>query len=145
MTESSDRPRILRAIKKCLSDTHAFFQEVMDTLDEIGRGTLGSGLTPLIGGYAMQDPKKNYRTALIKLDSAEKVLEPLAKRFKDGRVNQSHFSDEIAMILLKDLVEFNFNTLIQRLSSGTSKESSWYRLRELCEKIKTIFDFVAND
>ena len=87
MTDAAERKRFLHAIKKCLSDAHEFFRDAMDELDEIGKGSVGTGMTPLVGGYAMKDSQDSYRAALINLDSAEKAMEPLAKRIKDGRVN----------------------------------------------------------
>ncbi|MHA2348377.1 MAG: hypothetical protein ACXADL_01995 [Candidatus Thorarchaeota archaeon] len=92
MTKEPDRRRVLKAIKKVLSDTYDFFQDAMDTLDAIGEGSVGPGMVPLFGGLAMKDPKDNYRKAMIKVDAAEKALQPLTIRFQDGRVNDSHIT-----------------------------------------------------
>ena len=143
MKEEPDRPRILRAIKKCLSDSYDHFQQAMDELDEIGKGSVGTGMAPIIGGYAMPNPKDKYRSALIELDSAEKALNPLVKRFRDGRVNESHFKNEEAMRLLGDLAGFEFNILIAKLSEQTGRESVWYRLRELSENVEKVFKLVV--
>ncbi|MFW9810320.1 MAG: hypothetical protein ACFFE6_13160 [Candidatus Thorarchaeota archaeon] len=143
MTEAEDRPKILRAIKKCLENGDEYFANAMNTLDEIGRGSLGVGMTPLVGGYAMKDPKENYRTALINIDSAEKALMPLIKRFKDGRVNQSHFTSERAMVILGDIAGFEFEILIRKLSEGSGRESIWYRLKEIRAKMDELQNLVA--
>ncbi|MFW9869180.1 MAG: hypothetical protein ACFFEL_06110 [Candidatus Thorarchaeota archaeon] len=143
MTEAEDRPKILRAIKKCLENGNEYFANAMNTLDEIGRGSLGVGMTPLVGGYAMKDPKENYRTALINIDSAEKALKPLIKRFKDGRVNQSHFTSERAMVILGDIAGFEFEILIRKLSEGSGRESIWYRLKEIRAKMDELQNLVA--
>lgn len=139
----TDRPRVLRAIKKCLSDAYLYFQETMDLLDEIGRGSIGTGMTPLIGGYGMSDSTNNYRKAVVALDKAEKSLRPLAVRFRDGRVNSSHFDGGEAMVLLKDIVDFDYQILFDLLSQRRGRESVWYRLKELSEKAKRVFDMVA--
>lgn len=144
MTEETDRPRILRAIKKVLSDVYDYFLDTMEILDNIGRGSLGTGLTPIVGGYAIKDPKEAYREALIRLDTAEKALQPLAKRILDGRVNASHFKDEKALILIKDIMEFDYNLLIERLSKRQSRESVWHRLDELSQKTKEAFELVVD-
>ncbi|MHA1770228.1 MAG: hypothetical protein ACTSYL_01735 [Candidatus Thorarchaeota archaeon] len=141
----SDRPRILRAIKKCLSDAYTHFQETMDLLDEIGRGSVGAGMTPLIGGYGMSDPTSNYRKAVVTLDKAEKALRPLAKRVRDGRVNESHFATGDAMVMLRDLIGFDYQLLFDLLAQRRGRESVWYRLKELSEKAKDIFDMVAKE
>jgi len=117
----------------------------MDALDEIGRGSLTVGVAPIVGGYAMKDPKENYRTALISLDSAEKALEPLARRLRDGRVDESYFKQAQAMTLLTDLVDFDYNILISLLSERRGRESVWYRLDELSKKAKAVFDLVADE
>ncbi len=143
MTESEDRPRILRAIKKCLVDGDKYFEEAQDSLDEIGKGQMGVGMTPLVGGYAIKDPQDHYRQALIKVDAAEKALLPLTKRFKDGRVNESHFTSEKAIVLLGDLSGMNYTILIQKLLEGSGRESTWYRLKELREKIMELSELIA--
>ncbi|MDF1540416.1 MAG: hypothetical protein P1Q69_16090 [Candidatus Thorarchaeota archaeon] len=145
MSEETDRPRILRAIKKCLSDSYDHFQQAMDELDEIGKGSVGPGMAPIVGGYAMPNPKNKYRSALIELDSAEKALKPLVKRFKDDRVNKTHFKNDDAIRLLGDLAGFEFNILIAKLSEQTGRESVWYRLREICENVEKIFKSVAEE
>lgn len=117
----------------------------MDALDEIGKGSLGTGMTPLFGGFAMKDPKKSYRTALIKLDSADKALQPLKIRLRDGRVNPTHFKDERAMVILKDLTEFDYNILIKLLSEQRGRDSVWYRLDELSKKAREVHDLVSPD
>lgn len=117
----------------------------MDILDEIGRGSVGVGMTPLVGGYAMNDPASNYRRAIAELDKGEKSLRPLAVRFRDGRVNASHFSDEQAMVLLKDIVEFDYQLLFDMLAQRRGRESVWYRLKELSEKTQTVFKMVASE
>ena len=144
MTEVSDRPRVLKAIKKCISDAHEHFQEAMDVLDEIGRASLGTGVTPFFGGHLLQDPKRNYRTARIEVESAEKALYPLTKRFRDGRVNVEHFTDEEALPLLKDLTEFDYHILIRLLLECKGRESVWYRLEELSKKAKAVFEKIAD-
>ncbi|MGY5852624.1 MAG: hypothetical protein RTU92_03570 [Candidatus Thorarchaeota archaeon] len=144
MTEADDRPRVLRAIKKCLSDSFEFFSDAMDALDEIGKGSVGSGMTPLVGGYAIKDPKDQYRTALIKLDSAQKAMNPLTRRLTDGRVDQSHFRSEEALLLIRDLTEFDYDILVRSLAERRGRESAWYRMRELREKVQKAFDLVAD-
>jgi len=143
LNSQSDRPRVLRAIKKCLSDAYDHCQEAMDTLDEIGRGSIGTGMTPLVGGFAMIDPKDNYRTALIEVDKVEKSLRPLIKRYEDGRVNASHFKDEEVMKILQDMAQFEYQIIFNRLSKREGRETIWYRLRELSEKIEKVFSLVA--
>ena len=142
MTEETDRPRILRAIKKCLVDGDEFFAKAMDALDEIGKGSMGVGMTPLIGGYGMKDPKSHYRGALFEIDSAERALKPLTTRYKDGRVNATHFKDEKAMILLQDLAGMDYSFLIRRLTESSGRESTWYRLKELRAKIKELLTLI---
>ena len=144
MSKEIKRDLVLKAIKKCLSDAHDHFQDAMDTLDEIGRGSVGPGMAPLIGGYMMDNPEKRYRSALIEVDAAEKALKPLTKRIQDGLVNGSHFTDPQALVMLKDLFEFDYNLLIRRLSDESGRESVWYRLRELSEKVREVFDLVAD-
>ncbi len=116
----------------------------MDSLDEIGKGSVGSGMTPLVGGYAIKDPKDQYRTALIKLDSAQKAMNPLTRRLKDGRVDQSHFKSEEALLLIRDLTEFDYDILVRSLAERRGRESAWYRMRELREKVQKAFDLVAD-
>jgi hypothetical protein len=142
MTEETDRPRILRAIKKCLDDGDGFLAKAMDALDEIGKGSMGVGMTPLIGGYGMKDPKSHYRGALFEIDSAERALKPLTTRYKDGRVNASHFKDEKAMILLQDLEGMDYSFLIRKLTESSGRESTWYRLKELRAKIAEILTLI---
>lgn len=137
------RTRFLRAIKKCLSDAHGLFLDAMDELDEIGKGSVGTGMTPLVGGYAMKDSKDNYRAALIKLDAAEKSMEPLAKRFRDGRIDKSYFKNERALVLLRDLIDFNYQILLEMLSERRGRESVWYRLKELSEMAEGLYNLVA--
>ncbi|MFW9846342.1 MAG: hypothetical protein ACFFD6_06320 [Candidatus Thorarchaeota archaeon] len=143
MKDTSNRSKFLRAIKKVLSDVHALLQDTMDTLDEIGTASVGTGMTPLMGGYAMKDPKDEFRTALAQLDAAEKSLEPLSKRFRDGRVNESHFTNPEALTLLKDIVEFDYGLLKEILAEQRGRESVWYRLRELSQKTEDAFAMVA--
>ncbi len=143
MTEEMDRPRILRAIKKCLVNSDEFFKKAMDVLDEIGKGSMGVGMTPLIGGYGMKDPKSNYRGALIDIDSAERSLKPLTTRFKDGRVNASHFKSERAMILLQDIDGMNYSILVRKLVEQSGRESIWYSLKELRTKIEELLTLIA--
>jgi len=144
MSEIDDRPRILRAIRKCLIDGDEYFEAAQDSLDQMFKGSVGVGMTPLIGGYAMKDPKEHYRQALINVDSAEKALLPLTKRFKDGRVNESHFKSKRAMIILGDLAGMNYNIIIQKLVEQSGRESTWYRLKELREKIAELLELVVD-
>jgi hypothetical protein len=143
MTESTDRGRILRAIRKCLVNADEYVENAMNTLDDIGRGSLGVGMTPLVGGYAMKDSKENYRQALINLDSAEKALKPLITRYRDGRVNESHFTSERAMIILGDLAGFEYGILIRKLSEGGGRESTWYRLKDFRTKMSELQGLIA--
>ncbi|MCK5389433.1 MAG: hypothetical protein KAJ36_03030 [Candidatus Thorarchaeota archaeon] len=143
MTEEMDRPRILKAIKKCLVNGDEFFNKAMDALDEIGKASMGPGMTPLIGGYAMKDPKSNYRGALIEIDSAERSLEPLISRFRDGRVNESHFKSERAMIILQDIEGMNYSILIRKLVEQSGRESIWYSLKGLRAKIEELLTLIA--
>ncbi|MFX0108615.1 MAG: hypothetical protein ACFE7R_10045 [Candidatus Hodarchaeota archaeon] len=145
MTDTTDRKKFLHAIKKCLSDAHGFFSEAMDILDEMNRASIATGMTPLVGGYAMKNEDNMYRDALFSVDAAEKALQPLAKRFNDGRVNASHFEGEETMIQLKDLLEFNYGMLVALLSERKGRETVWYRLKELSEKTESIFRSVSND
>jgi hypothetical protein len=142
MTDSTDRPRILKAIKKCLVDGDEYFQKAMDELDEIGRGSVGVGMTPLIGGYAIKNPKSYYRSALIEIDSAERSLDPLITRFKDGRVNKSHFTSEEALVLLGDLAGVDYDIFVKKLADQQGRESIWYRLKELRKKINDLLQLV---
>ena len=121
MKELEDRPRILRAIMKCLVNGDEYFENAMNTLDEIGKGSVGVGMTPLVGGYAIKDSKDNYRQALINLDSAEKAMKPLFIRYKDGRVNQSHFTSEKAMVILGDLAGIEFDIFVRKLTEGSGR------------------------
>lgn len=143
MSEGEDRPRILRAIRKCLVDADEHFKDAQDNLDELFKGTLGVAMTPIIGGYAIKDPKNYFRQALIQVDSAEKALLPLTKRYKDGRVNASHFTSERAMVLLGDLAGMDYNILIQKLLEQRGRESTWYRLKELREKVSELLELIA--
>ena len=144
MTEETDRPRILRAIKKCLDNGDEYFKKAMDALDEIGKGSLGVGMTPLVGGYGMKDPKSHYRGALVDIDSAERALKPLTTRYKDGRVNASHFKSEQAMVLLQDLEGMNYSILIKKLVEQSGRESIWYRLKELRGKIEELLTLIED-
>jgi hypothetical protein len=144
MTDEMDRPRILRAIKKCLDDGDEYFKKAMDALDEIGKSSMGTGMTPLIGGYGMKDSKTHYRGALFEIDSAERALKPLTTRYKDGRVNESHFKSERAMVLLQDLEGMNYTILIKKLVDSSGRESTWYRLKELRVKIEELLTLIAD-
>lgn len=135
---------MLRAIRKCLEDGDEYFEAVQDSLDEINKGSVGVGMTPLIGGYAIKDPKEHYRQALINVDSAEKALLPLVKRYNDGRVNESHFKSERAMVILGDLAGMDYNIIIQKLMEQSGRESTWYRLKELREKIAELIELIAD-
>ncbi len=145
MTENIERTRILRAIRKCLVDGDAFFQEAQNSLDEVYKGSVGVGMTPLVGGYAIKDPKDHFRHALINVDSAEKALFPLTRRYKDGRVNESHFKSQHALVLLGDLTGMDYNLLIQKLREQRGRESTWYRLKELREKIAELLTLIADE
>ena len=144
MTEVIDRPRVLKAIKKCLSGAHEHFQKAMEFLDEIGRGSLGPGMTSIFGGYLLKDWKGYYRTARVEVESAERAIYPLTKRFRDGRVNAEHFIDEEALLLLKDLAEFDYQIPIRLLWAHKSHESVWYQLEELSKKAKAVLEKVAD-
>lgn len=144
MTDTADRLRILRAIRKCLVDGEEYFQKAMDTLDEIGRGSIGVGMTPLVGGYAIKDPKSHYRSALIEIDSAERALEPLITRFRDGRVNESHFKSKDAIVLLGDLAGVDYNYIVRKLAEQSGRESTWYRLKELRAKMEQLLGLIAD-
>ena len=143
MTEEKNRARILRAIKKCLTDADQYFLDGMDALDEIGRSSVATGMTPLIGGYGMKDGKSEYRAAMIKVDSGEKALEPLVKRFRDGRVNRSHFTSDRALVILGDLAEADYNILVTKLMENQGRESVWYRLREMRQMIQELLTLVS--
>ena len=145
MLDHNDRPRILRAIKTCLSDAYEHFNDAMDSLDSIGMGTMGAGMTPLVGGYAMSDEKDKYRSALVKLDSGRKSLEPLTKRVRDGRVDESYFSSEKAMVILRDIIDYDYDILVDLLAERKGRESVWYILRELGEKVKEVFEMVSKE
>lgn len=145
MTEEEDRPRVLRAIRKCLVEADKCFNDAQESLDELYKGSMGVGMTPLIGGYAIKDPKEHFRQALIKVDSADKALLPLLKRVKDGRVNESHFKSKKAMILLGDLIGMDYNIIIQKLIEQRGRESTWYRLKELREKIVELLELIADE
>lgn len=144
MAKSDDRSRVLRAIRKCLVDGDKYFEAAQDSLDEINKGSVGVGMTPLIGGYAIRDPKEHYRQALINIDSADKALSPLVKRYSDGRVNESHFKSDHAMVLLGDLAGMDYNIIIQKLMEQTGRESTWFRLKELREKIAELIELIAD-
>jgi hypothetical protein len=144
MKDSSDRQHVLRAIRKCLVDGEEYFKKAMDTLDEIGRGSIGVGMTPLVGGYAIRDPKSNFRGALIDIDSAERALEPLISRYRDGRVNESYFKSSKAMILLGDLAGVDYSIIIRKLADQSGKESTWFRLKELTAKIEELLDIIVD-
>lgn len=144
MTDTADRLRILRAIRKCLADGEEYFQKAMDILDEIGKGSIGVGMTPLVGGYAIKDPKSHYRGALIEIDSAERALEPLITRFRDGRVNESHFKSKDAIVLLGDLAGVDYNYIVRKLADQSGRESTWYRLKELRAKIEQLLGLIAD-
>ena len=144
MIDSTERPRILRAIKKCLVDSDQFFQKAMETLDDIGRGSLGIGMAPLVGGYAMKDSKSNYRSALIEIDSAERALDPLITRFRDGRVNESHFKSKNALVLLGDLAGLDYSIIVRKLADQSGRESTWYRLKEIRAKIDELMSLIAD-
>ena len=144
MTGDTDRPRILRAIKKCLVDGNEYFKKAMDTLDEIGKGSMGVGMTPILGGYGIKDSKTHYRGALFEIDAAERALKPLTSRYKDGRVNASHFKSERAMVLLQDLEGMDYNILIRKLVEQSGRESTWYRLKELRVKIDELLSLIAD-
>lgn len=144
MRDTTDRSKFLKAIKKCLSDAYGFFQDAMDALDEIGQASTRTGITGILGGIALKNSESNYRNAIIKLDAAEKSLDPLTKRIRDGRVNESHFKDPKALVLLKDIMDFDYQILMNLLREGRGRESVWYRLRELSQKTEESFNLVAD-
>ncbi|MFW9966789.1 MAG: hypothetical protein ACFFEA_06505 [Candidatus Thorarchaeota archaeon] len=144
MRDTTDQSKFLKAIKKCLSDAHGFFQDAMDALDEIGQASPRTGMTGIFGGIALKNSESNYRDAIIKLDAAEKSLEPLAKRIRDGRVNESHFKDPKALVLLKDVLDFDYQILMNLLLERRGRESVWFRLRELSQKTEESFGLVVD-
>ncbi len=144
MTEVIDRPRVVKAIKKCISDAHEHFQEAMDALDDKTRWSLRPVLTSIFGGYLTKDRAANYQKASIEGALAEKALYPLTRRFRDGRVNAEHFKDKEALTLLKDLTEFDYQVLIRLLLERKGRESAWYRLEELSKKAKAVLEEVAD-
>ena len=119
--------------------------EANGALDAIGMGSMGASVTPLIGGYAMKDEKDRYRAALVKLDSGLRSLDPLAKRFRDGRVDDSYFKNERAVVLLTDIIKFNYDLLIELLAERKGKESVWFILKELTRKIKELFGLISEE
>ena len=141
--DTTDRSKFLKAIKKCLSDASGFFQDAMDSLDEIGKASSRTAMTGIFGGLILKNSEGNYRTAIINLDSAEKSLHPLAKRVRDGRVNESHFDNPEALVLLKDIIDFDYGILIQFLSERRGRDSVWYRLREINEKTESVLNHVS--
>ncbi len=144
MRDTTDRSKFLKAIKKCLSDAHGFFLDTMDALDDIGKASSRTAMTGIFGGFVLKSSEENYRTAILKLDAAEKALYPLARRVRDGRVNESHFNNPEALLLLRDIVDFDYGILIQFLSERKGRDSVWYRLRDLSKKIEEIFDLVVD-
>jgi hypothetical protein len=145
MRDTTDRSKFLKAIKKCLSDAHGFFQDAMDALDDIGKASTHSAMTGIIGGILLKNSEDNYRTAIMKLDAAEKSLYPLARRIRDGRVNESHFGNPEALLLLRDIIDFDYGILLQLLSERRGRDSVWYRLRELNEKTESAFNLVSEE
>ncbi|MFW9887255.1 MAG: hypothetical protein ACFFER_03685 [Candidatus Thorarchaeota archaeon] len=143
--DTTNRSKYLRAVKKCLSDASGFFQDAMESLDEIGKASTRTAITGIFGGLILKDTEENYRTAVIKLDAAEKSLYPLAKRISDGRVNESHFNNPDALLLLRDIIDFDYGILIQYLSERRGRDSVWYRLREISEKTERVLDLVAEE
>lgn len=144
MRDTTDRSKFLKAIKKCLSDAHGFFQDAMDALDDIGKASPRTAMTGIFGGLVLKNSEDSYRAAIMKLDAAEKSLYPLARRVRDGRVNESHFDNPEALLLLRDIVDFDYGILMQFLSERKGRDSVWYRLRELSEKTEEIFGLVAD-
>jgi hypothetical protein len=140
----TDRMRVLKGIRKCLINTITNFQDTMDILDDLGKVSASANIGSfVVGGYFFKDVDREYRKALIKLDSAERSLQPLVKRFRDGRVNPSHFKDDSAITLLNDIVDFEYQILINLLIERRSRESVWYRLKELSHKIQLVIDLIA--
>ncbi len=144
MTEVSDRPRVLKAIKKCISNANEHFQKAMDALDDKTRWSHRPVMTYMFGGYLTKDRKTNYHKASIEVASAEKALYPLTRRFRDGRVNAEHFKDKEALTLLKDMTEFDYQELIRLLLERKGRESAWYRLEGLRKKAKAVLEKVAD-
>jgi hypothetical protein len=144
MRDTTDRSKFLKAIKKCLSDAHGFFQDAMDALDDIGKASSRTAMTGIFGGFILKNSEENYRAAILKLDAAEKALYPLARRVRDGRVNESHFNNPEALLLLRDIVDFDYGILMQFLSERKGRDSVWYRLRDLSHKIEEIFELVVD-
>jgi hypothetical protein len=144
MRDTTDRSKFLKAIKKCLSDAHGFFQDAMDALDDIGKASPRTAMTGIFGGLVLKNSEDSYRAAIMKLDAAEKSLYPLARRVRDGRVNESHFDNPEALLLLKDIVDFDYGILMQFLSERKGRDSVWYRLREMSEKTEEIFGLVMD-
>ena len=60
-------------------------------------------------------------------------------------MNESHFKNKKAIQLLKDVTEFEYTLLIRRLAEESGQQSAWYRLRELSEKVKEIFELVEDE
>ncbi|MEM2143406.1 MAG: hypothetical protein QXQ81_09130 [Candidatus Thorarchaeota archaeon] len=144
MSEPNSREKFLRAIKKCLSDVDIHFQKAIDELDQVGRASLGLGMTPILGRYGIRDPSKHYTNALIELDLAEKSLQPLRKRLGDGTVNASHFTSEKALVMLRDLCEFDYDILVNLLANKRGKESVGLRLVELDRLAVELLNLVAH-
>jgi len=143
--DTTDRSKFLKAIKKCLSDASGFFREAMEALDEIGKASPRTAMTGIFGGMILKNSEGNYRTAIINLDAAEKSLYPLAKRVRDGRVNESHFNDPEALLVLGDIIDFDYGILIQFLSERRGRDSVWYRLREISEKTESVLNLVSEN
>jgi hypothetical protein len=57
-------------------------------------------------------------------------------------VNASHFKDEEAMTLLQDMAQFEYEIIFNKLSKREGRETVWYRLRELSEKVEKAFKLV---
>ena len=143
--DTTDRSKFLEAIKKCLSDASGFFQDAMDALDEIGKASTRTAMTGIFGGIILKNSEGNYRTAIINLDAAEKALHPLVKRVRDGRVNESHFDNPKALLLLRDIIDFDYGILIKFLSERRGRDSVWYRLREISEKTENVLNLVSEN
>jgi hypothetical protein len=120
------------------------FQESMDILDEIAKPSASAQIGSLmVGGFFFKDKEHEFGNALIKLDLAEKSLDPLAKRVRDGRVNASHFTDDYALTLLSDIIDYEYQILIRLLAERKGRESVWYRLKELTDKIQKVIDLIS--
>jgi hypothetical protein len=143
--DTTDRSKFLQAIRKCLTDARGFFQETMDVLDEIGKASTRTAMTGIFGGLVLKNSEGNYRTAIIKLDAAEKSLNPLARRVRDGRVNESHFDSPESLLVLRDVIDFDYGILIQLLSERKGRDSVWYRLHELSEKTERVLNLVSEN